>query len=342
MKYLNTLFVTTQGAYLHKDGEALAIRVDNETRHKLPSHTLDGVVCFGQVSMSPALMGHLAENGVCVSFLSENGRFLARVSGPTHGNVLLRRRHYRLADDSAASADVARMILTGKLYNCRSSLRRSARDHPARPGSPMLTNAADRLGRILDDLPGRTGVDALRGAEGEAGAVYFEAFPNMMLRDEPQLRFSGRNRRPPLDPVNSVLSLLYTFLMHDVRSALESVGLDPQVGFLHRDRPGRPSLALDMMEEFRPVLADRLALRLFNRGMLGPGDFQTTPTGAVILTDGARKTVITAWIERKRDEVEHPFLREKMPVGMLCFTQALLLARFLRSDLDGYPPYLWR
>lgn len=342
MKYLNTLFVTTQGAYLHKDGEALAIRVEGETRHKLPAHTLDGVICFGQVSMSPALMGHLAEKDVCVSFLSESGRFLARVAGPTHGNVLLRRRHYRLADDVDASAAMARMILTGKLHNCRASLRRSARDHPERPGSTALKVAADRLGGIIETLARHADVDALRGAEGEAGAVYFEAFPGMLLRDEPELRFTGRNRRPPLDPVNSVLSLLYTFLMHDVRSALESVGLDPQVGFLHRDRPGRPSLALDIMEEFRPVLADRMALTLFNRGILGPKDFQTAPTGAVTLTDVARKTVITAWIERKRDEVEHPFLREKMPVGMLFFTQALLLARFLRGDLDGYPPYLWR
>lgn len=212
MKYLNTLFVTTQGAYLHKDGEALAIRVDNETRHKLPAHTLDGVICFGQVSMSPALMGHLAEKDVCVSFLSENGRFLARVAGPTHGNVLLRRRHYRLADDATASADMARAIVTGKLYNCRTSLRRSAREHPGRPGSAVLTAAADRLGGILADLPGRIDVDALRGSEGEAAAAYFEAFPEMLLRGEPELRFSGRNRRPPLDPVNSVLSLLYTFL----------------------------------------------------------------------------------------------------------------------------------
>lgn len=340
--HLNTLFVTTQGAYLAKDGETVAVRVDGETRARFPAHTLDGVVCFGQVSMSPALMAHLAEKDVCVSFLSESGRFLARVQGPAHGNVLLRRRQYRVADDSAASAEIARMTLTGKLHNCRAALRRSARDHPERPEATVLSGAADALGRQLERLPFAAGLDDLRGLEGEAAAGYFGAFAAMLLRGEPELAFSGRNRRPPLDPVNCLLSFLYTLLAHDVRSALESVGLDPQVGFLHRDRPGRPSLALDLMEEFRPVLADRLALTLLNRGMLGPGDFSTAVSGAVSLADKARKTVITAWQERKRDEIEHPFLREKMAVGLLPYAQALLLARFLRGDLDAYPPFLWR
>lgn len=342
MKHLNTLFVTTQGAYLGKDGDALAVRVEGETRLKLPAHTLDGVICFGQVSMSPALMWYLAEKDVCVSFLSETGRFLARVAGPAHGNVLLRRKQYRLADDAQASTGLARMTLTGKLYNCRTALRRSARDHPDRPESADLRAVADGMGRKLERLSVTSDLDGLRGAEGEAAAAYFGAFPGMLLRSEPQLRFTGRNRRPPLDPVNCLLSFLYTLLVHDARSALESVGLDPQVGFLHRDRPGRPSLALDLMEEFRPVLADRLALTLLNRGMLGPKDFKASGTGAVTLSDEARKTVIGAWQERKRDTVEHPFLREKIAVGLLLFTQALLLARHFRGDLDGYPPYLWR
>ncbi|EPR34122.1 CRISPR-associated protein Cas1 [Alkalidesulfovibrio alkalitolerans DSM 16529] len=341
-QHLNTLFVTTQGAYLAKDGEAVAVRVDSETKLRFPAHTLDGVICFGQVSMSPALMAHLAEKDVCVSFLSESGRFLARVQGPTHGNVLLRRRQYRAADDPATSADIARMTLAGKLHNCRAALRRSARDHPDRPEAEKLSIAADALGHQLKRLPMTNGLEGLRGLEGEAAAGYFGAFAAMLLRGEPELGFTGRNRRPPLDPVNCLLSFLYTLLVHDVRSALESVGLDPQVGFLHRDRPGRPSLALDLMEEFRPVLADRLALTLLNRGMLDPKDFRTAVSGAVSLTDKARKTVITAWQERKRNEVEHPFLREKMAAGLLPFAQALLLARFLRGDLDAYPPYLWR
>jgi CRISPR-associated protein Cas1 len=341
-KYLNTLFVTTQGAYLGKDGEAVAVRVDGETRLKLPAHTLDGVVCFGQVSVSPALMAHLAEGGASVSFLSETGRFLARVQGPVHGNVLLRREQYRRADKFDASVNMAQMALTGKLHNCRAGLRRSARDHPGRPEAASLAAAADALGRQLDRLPRVHDLEELRGLEGEAANIYFGVFGAMLLRSEPELAFNGRNRRPPLDPVNCLLSFLYTLLVHDVRSALESVGLDPQVGFLHRDRPGRPSLALDLMEEFRPVLADRLALALLNRGTLGPRDFRTLATGAVTLTDGARKTVITAWQERKQGEVEHPFLREKMAVGLLPFAQALLLARHLRGDLDGYPPYLWR
>lgn len=341
-KLLNTLFVTTQGAYLAKDGEAVAVRVEGETRLKLPAHTLDGVVCFGQVAMSPPLMAHLSEGGVSVSFLTETGRFQARVVGPAHGNVLLRREQYRRADDRPASTALARMTLTGKLHNCRAALRRSARDHPDRPGAASLTAAADAVGQHLERLPGVTDLDELRGVEGDAANIYFGVFGAMLLRPEPELAFSGRNRRPPLDPVNCLLSFLYTLLAHDVRSALESIGLDPQVGFLHRDRPGRPSLALDLMEEFRPVLADRLALTLLNRAMLGPKDFQTLASGAVSLTDAARKTVITAWQERKRDEVEHPFLREKMAVGLLAYAQALLLARHLRGDLDGYPPYLWR
>ncbi len=342
MKHLNTLYVTTQGAYLAKEGEALVVRVEGETRLKLPAHTLDGVVCFGQVSISPALMGHLTEKDACISFLSESGRFLARVAGPTHGNVLLRRRQYRLADGPGASAEIARMALTGKLYNCRTALRRSARDHPDRPESAGLRATAESMGEKLSRLSAIPDLDGLRGVEGEAAAAYFGAFPRMLLRPEPEFLFSGRNRRPPLDPVNCLLSFLYTLLVHDARSALESVGLDPQVGFLHRDRPGRPSLALDLMEEFRPVLADRLALTLLNRGMLGPRDFKASGSGAVTLSDAARKTVIQAWQERKRDEVEHPFLQEKMAVGLLLFTQALLLARHLRGDLDGYPPFLWR
>jgi CRISPR-associated protein Cas1 len=340
--YLNTLFVTVQGAYLAKEGEALIVRVEEETKLKLPVHTLDGVVCFGRVSLSPALMAHLAEKDVCVSFLSESGRFLARVQGPVHGNVLLRREQYRRADDPVASADLARMSLTGKLHNARTALRRSARDHPDHPKTQELSKTADALGRLLEKLERTRDLEELRGVEGDAAALYFAAFPGMILREEPELRFAGRNRRPPLDPVNCLLSFLYTLLAHDVRSALESVGLDPQVGFLHRDRPGRPSLALDMMEEFRPFLVDRLVLALLNRRTLGPKDFRTMASGAVMMKDDARKKVLTAWQERKRDEMEHPFLREKMALGLLPYAQALLLSRHLRDDLDGYPPFLWR
>ncbi|MHB8766890.1 MAG: type I-C CRISPR-associated endonuclease Cas1c [Deferrisomatales bacterium] len=340
-KHLNTLFVTTPGSYLAKDGECVLVRVEREDKARIPVHTLGGLVCFGQVSLSPQLMAHCAEHGVGVSFLSEQGRFLARVQGPVSGNVLLRREQYRWADDPGRSAALARFVLTGKLANSRNVLLRAARDHGDDGRDERLRTAARRLSDCLDRLQdGGRPLDELRGIEGEAAALYFGTFDDLITAGDPAFRFNGRNRRPPLDPVNCLLSFLYTLLVHDARSALECVGLDPAVGFLHRDRPGRPSLALDLMEEFRPVFADRLALSLINLGQVKPGGFRRLESGAVLMDEATRKEVILAYQKRKQDVVEHPFLEEKMPVGLLWHTQALLLARHLRGDLDGYPPYI--
>jgi len=265
-QYLNTLFVTTQGAYLAREGESVLVRVEKDTRLRVPVHNLGGIVCFGQVGCSPPLLDLCSERGVGVSFLSEQGRFLARVQGPVRGNVLLRREQYRRADDPARAAAVARSVLIGKVANSRTVLQRSLRDHPDNAGADFLRTAVRRLGQILRDLAAEQALDALRGLEGEAAKAYFAVFDHLIVAQKDDFFFRTRTRRPPLDNVNALLSFLYTLLAHDVASALEAVGLDPAVGFLHRDRPGRPGLALDLMEELRPYLADRTALSLINRG----------------------------------------------------------------------------
>lgn len=341
-KLLNTLYVTTQGAYLSKDGETVAVRVEQETRLRLPIHTLGGIVCFGQVSMSPALMGMCAERNVGVSFLSEHGRFLARVQGPVSGNVLLRREQYRRADNPESSTAIARSFLLGKLVNSRTVLNRALRDHGDKIDDGEVRNAAGRIQYIIDRMERVPDLDMARGHEGEAANHYFGVFDHLIVSQKDGFRFLRRNRRPPLDNVNCLLSFLYTLAMHDARSALECVGLDPAVGFLHRDRPGRPGLALDLMEEFRPFLADRLALSLINLGQVRDGGFRKTETGAVLMNDETRKTVLVAYQKRKQVEIMHPFLDEKVEIGLLFHVQALLLARYLRGDMDGYPPFFWK
>jgi len=341
-KHLNTLFVTTQGAYLAKDGECVLVKVEREERLRLPIHTLDGIVCFGNVSCSPFLMGFCAERDVTVSFLTEHGRFMARVQGPVSGNVLLRRQQYRNADDLGFSAVMARAFVAGKVNNCRTIILRALRDHPEKVDGAALRAAADRLAAILSQLQQGLALDTARGFEGEAAKIYFGVFNQLITGQKEEFFFHERSRRPPLDRVNCLLSFLYTLVMHDARSALESVGLDPAVGYLHRDRPGRPGLALDLMEEFRPFLADRLALSLINLGQVRAKGFTISESGAVLMDDETRKVVLVAYQKRKQDEILHPFLSETIPVGLLFFSQALLLARFLRGDLDGYPPFLWR
>lgn len=339
---LNTLFVTTQGAYLAKEGESVLVRNEGETLLRTPVHTLAGIVCFGNVGVSPFLLGHCAENDVAVSFCTERGRFLARVQGPVSGNVLLRRRQYRLADDPGFCASLAQGFVTGKAANCCAVLRRAARDHPERTDAPALAGAADRIADAARRAAAEPDLDAVRGLEGEMGRTYFGVFGNLVLKPGEEFAFRGRTRRPPLDRLNCLLSFVYTLLVHDVRGALESVGLDPAVGYLHRDRPGRPGLALDLMEEFRPFFADRLVLSLVNLGQVRPEGFVVEATGAVRMDDETRKAVLVAYQTRKRDELAHPFLGEKVAVGMLFFVQALLLARHLRGDLDAYPPFVWR
>ncbi len=342
-KLLNTLYVTTQGAYLSREGETVLVRVEKETKLHLPIHTLSGIVCFGQVSCSPFLLGLCAERGVGVSFFTEYGRFMARVQGAVSGNVLLRRQQYRWADDEAKSIDLARSFLIGKISNHRTVLLRATRDHAGKPGIDTLEKAAGRLRYSLDQLLSvHNSLEMLRGIEGEAAATYFGVFDHLITARKEDFQFQGRNRRPPLDAVNCLLSFLYSILMHDVRGALESVGLDPSVGFLHRDRPGRASLALDLMEEFRPFLADRLALSLINLGVVKKSGFRYGETGGVVMDDDTRKALLVAYQKRKQEEVNHLFLDEKVELGLLPFAQALLLARHVRGDLDGYPPFIWR
>jgi CRISPR-associated protein Cas1 len=341
-KYLNTLYVTTQNAYLYKEGQSVVVKIEQENRLRLPIHTLDGIVCFGAVSMSPFLMYHCAENNVAVSFLSEYGKFLARIQGPVAGNILLRREQYRTADNPEKAARITGNLLIGKLANARTVLRRALRDHAEKTGGQTLAKNEHRLTQYIRRLETVRPVDELRGIEGEAAASYFAAFPELITTKDPAFLFTGRNRRPPLDPVNALLSFVYTLLVHDCRSALEGVGLDPCVGFLHTDRPGRPSLALDLMEEFRAFLADRLVLSLINRRQLQAKDFNDSAGGAVTMTDDARKSVLTAWQKRKQEEITHPYLEEKCKIGLLPHLQAQLLARHLRGDLEAYPPFIWR
>jgi CRISPR-associated protein Cas1 len=337
-KLLNTLYVTVPNAYLSKDGETVLVRVEQETLLRVPIHTLEGIVCIGVVSMSPPLMGFCAEHNVGVSFLSEHGRFLARIQGPIHGNVLLRREQYRRADLEADSAAIAKSILLAKIANSRTSLLRAGREH----SSESLDRAATQLGQSLRLLAAAPSLDGLRGVEGDAAQKYFSVFDELILHQKEEFFFYGRSRRPPLDNVNALLSFLYVLLAHDIASALETTGLDPAVGFLHRDRPGRAGLALDLMEELRPVLADRLALTLINRRQVAGTGFSRNESGGVAMSDATRKEVLVAWQLRKQEEILHPFLNERIPFGLVPYAQALLLARHLRGDLDAYPPFIWR
>lgn len=341
-RHQNTLFVTTQGAYLAKDGEAVAVRVKEETRMRVPIHNLGGIVCFGQVGASPFLLGFCGEQGVAVSFLTENGRFLARVQGPVSGNVLLRREQYRRADDEAGAAGIARAFLAAKIANSRVVLLRSLRDRPEAPGTESLRAAAPRLAQFIEGLREGLSLDILRGLEGNAARAYFEVFDHLIVQQKESFFFRERSRRPPLDNMNALLSFLYTLLRHDVEAALEAVGLDPAVGFLHRDRPGRPGLALDLMEELRAYLADRLALSLVNLRQVRPEGFTRGESGGVTMDEETRKAVLVAYQKRKQEEIVHPFLGEKTTVGLLPHLQAALLARHLRGDLDGYPPFYWK
>ncbi|MGB3742558.1 MAG: type I-C CRISPR-associated endonuclease Cas1c [Castellaniella sp.] len=342
-RQLNTLYVTTDGAWLRKDGATIVMEVEREERARLPVHMLESLVCIGRVAVSPQLLGFCSEQGISICYLTSYGRFLARVEGAVSGNVLLRREQYRRSDDPQGCAGIVRNLLAGKIHNQRAVLSRGWRDHGDRlPDRPAFQHALKRLKRIPQRILQGDDVDLLRGLEGEAAQAYFGVFDQLIRVESPLLRFGGRNRRPPRDAFNALLSFLYTLLTHDCRSALETVGLDPAVGFLHRDRPGRPSLALDMAEELRPLLGERLALSLINRRQLNEHDFLVFDNGAVQLKDAARKTVLVAYQERKREQLHHVFLDEKVDIGLLPFAQAQLLARHVRGDLDGYPPFLWK
>ena len=336
-KFLNTLYVTTQGSYLRKEGETIVVSVDRETVLRVPVHALDGVVCFGNVMCSPHVMNHCAQNNVLLSFMSETGKFLARVHGPVCGNVLLRRQQYRSADNSDVCTSIGRSIIGAKLSNCRSVLQRSVRDHGE---SEQLSTVIMRLGAAMRKAANGSEVNSLRGIEGDGSKAYFSVFDEMITNQKNTFLFRGRNRRPPLDNVNALMSFIYTLLVHDCTAALEGVGLDPQVGFFHRDKSGRPSLALDLMEEFRSFFADRLTLTLINKRQVHGNGFVRRESGAVEMTEQTRKTVLVAYQKRKQEEVKHPFLGDTAPFGVCMHLQALLLARYLRGDLDGYPPFI--
>lgn len=344
-RMLNTIYVTAEDAWLRKDGANLVVEIAGAERGRAPLHMLEGLVSFGRPGASPALLAACAEAGITVSHLDPNGRFLARVEGPRTGNVLLRRAQFRAADDAARTVPIVRGIVAAKAANQRTVIRRALRDHAeAMPAaaSARLSAAETRLTDIARRTLFAEGVDVLRGLEGEAAFTYFDVFNALVRAEDAAFVFGGRSRRPPLDRMNALLSFLYAMLGHDCRSVLEAHGLDPQVGFLHADRPGRASLALDLMEDLRPVLADRLALSLVNRRQLTAADFVVEEAGGVRLTDDARKRVLVAWQERKRDELTHPFLGETMPLGLVAHAQAQLLARHLRGDLDGYPGFVWK
>lgn len=337
-KLLNTLFISTQDVYLRQEGEAVAIIKDHTTLTRFPLHALAGIVTFGNVSISPYLAAKCAEIGLTLSCLDIHGHFLARITGPISGNVKLRLAQVHAYDNAIHKGEIARSCLIGKLINTRAILLRRIRDH----GETTLLRLAtekllDILRRVRDSEPD---AKRLRGLEGEAAAQYFAAFNDLLVPANPTFNIASRSRRPPLDPMNALLSYLYTLLAHDCRGACEAVGLDPQIGFLHEIRPGRMSLALDLMEEFRPLFADRLALTLVNLKQLTAKDFVTTESGAILLKDEARKTLLTAWQKRKLETARHPYLGDKVPLGLFPHLQALLLARHLRGDLDAYPPFI--
>ena len=343
MKYLlNTLFVTSEDIYLSLDGENVVANRDKREVARYPLHTLSGIISFSYPGASPALMGACAQRDVSLAFCTPRGRFLARVTGESSGNVLLRRAQYRAADDPGPCCRIARSMIFGKVYNARWSIERTRRDHGLRLDAAALTAVSAQLKELLPQIIEETSLDSLRGLEGSGATLYFSVFDQLILGENPLFSFQSRNRRPPLDPVNAMLSFAYSLLTHDCASALESVGLDAYVGFLHRDRPGRTSFALNLMEELRPCMADRFVLTLINNRVVGKSEFEFRENGTVFLNDAGRRSFLKHWQERKREQLTHPYLQEKLPWGLIPYTQALLLARCLRGDLDAYPPFLWK
>lgn len=339
---LNTLFVTSEDMYLSLDGENVVANRGGEVVARYPLHTLQSIVSFSYSGASPALMGACAKREIGLAFCTPRGCFLARVFGQMQGNVLLRRTQYRVADDPSESCRVARMMILGKVYNARWSVERTRRDHAMRIDGKRFAAVSQQLQGLLPQITAETSLESLRGLEGAGATAYFSVLDEMILQGKDFFFFRERSRRPPLDAFNAMLSFAYSLLAHDCASALESVGLDAYVGFLHRDRPGRESLALDLMEELRPCFADRFVLTMINNRVLKQEDFDFRESGAVFLTDTGRKSFLQKWQERKRETITHPFLEEKLPWGLVPYVQSLLLVRHLRGDLDDYPPFFWK
>ncbi|MCD8106661.1 MAG: type I-C CRISPR-associated endonuclease Cas1c [Oscillospiraceae bacterium] len=341
-KLLNTLYVMSEDAYLTLDGENVVVKRGDTVTARYPLHTLESIMSFSYAGASPSLMGACAEREVNLAFFTPKGKFLARTTGITHGNVLLRQTQYRIADSPEKSVEIAKCFILGKVCNCRNSIERTRRDHGMRVDDNILRIASDQLKSYIPLISSAADTDSLRGFEGVAANAYFDAFDEMILGDKELFRFTVRSRRPPLDPINALLSFAYSILTNDCASALEAVGLDSYVGFMHTARPGRKSLALDLMEELRPCIADRFVLTLINTRQLHKKDFDFLDSGAVIMSDDARKTFLRAWQDHKREEITHPYLGEKIPWGLVPAVQAQLLSRYLRGDLDAYPPFLWK
>lgn len=340
-KLLNTLYVLTPDSYLFFRNETICIRIGGEEKAAVPAHTVDSIVCFGQMTVSTPLIGFCAEHDVTLTFLSPNGRFYGRVCGPVSGNVLLRRAQYRSLDDAEFTVLLVRDILYSKIRNGKTVLIRCARNAREQSAAAEISRAAEQLSELASRLSDCADIDSLRGIEGAAASLYFSQFDNILRTEDSDFRFDVRSRRPPRNEVNAALSFVYTLLTKEICSAMETVGLDPAAGYLHSLRPGRPSFALDMLEELRAPLCDRFALSLFNRGQLTKKEFETD-SQAVYLNEKGRKTVIQSWQKRKYETIQHPFLNEKVEIGMVPYAQAMLFARVLRGDLDRYPPFIWR
>ena len=339
---LNTLFVTSEDAYLTLEGENAVVKRGEEAVGRYPLHILSGIITFSYAGASPALMGACAKRNIALSFCTPRGKFLARSCGENGGNILLRRMQYRVADDPGPCCRIARSFIFGKIYNCRWVIQRTLRDHKLRVDEEKLRSVSDQLKAQLPLIAEETSAEALRGLKGASATLYFSVANDLILSNQDAFTFHGRSRRPPMDRINALLSFVYTLLAHDCASALESVGLDSYAGFLHRDRPGRSSLALDLMEELRPCIADRFVLTLINNRIIKPEDFEIRESGAVYLKEDSRKSVLSHWQQRKQEQITHPYLDEKIPWGLVPYLQALLLARYLRGDLDDYPPFLWK
>lgn len=341
-KLMNTLYVTSPDAYLSLDGENVVVLVEEKEKIRVPLHNLEGIVTFGYTGASPAFMGQCAKRNLALTFLTQHGRFLARVVGESRGNVVLRRQQYRMADQEPEQIKIARNCIAGKIYNSRSVINRALRDHGQRIDEARFKAVSEQLKQSLELARAASSLEELRGYEGEAASRYFSVMDDLILQQKADFYFRGRNKRPPLDNVNAMLSFVYTLLAHDVAAALETVGLDSYVGFLHTDRPGRISLSLDMMEELRAVFADRFVISLINKRMVNGNGFERQENGAVMMKDDTRKEILRNWQERKQDKIKHPFLEETIEWGLVPHVQAMLLARFIRGDLDGYPPFLWK
>ncbi len=341
-KLLNTLYITIPDVYLALKGENITIIQDEKSIGRVPLHNLEAICTFGRQGASPALMAACVERDVAITFLTTSGRFRARVIGPSNGNVVLRKTQYRISDDEQKSGEIARHFLLGKIYNSKWTLERMTRDHALRIDVERFKKTSTYLTEAMQQVMNVSDLEVLRGIEGSAASTYFSLMDDMILQQKENFYFRSRNRRPPLDNVNAMLSFVYTLLASDVGAALEAVGLDAYVGFLHRDRPGRMSLALDVMEELRSVYADRFVLSLINTKQVQSADFLKKESGAVIMTDEGRKKILTLWQKKKMEKITHPFLKENISWGLVPHAQALLLARFIRGDLDAYPPFLWK